>query len=156
MNPEICFQSDKKIAFVREVDTLNGIGRAWDVLDEFINTSKPLITEEAEYLGVCYDMPKRDDVSREEMRYDAAVTVVSQAQATKEVSVGTLSGGKYAVFLHEGPLSELENTWRSIYTEWLPSSGERLRDVPPYERYNTCPAETSPMNLRTAIYIPLE
>jgi AraC family transcriptional regulator len=156
MDPEIHFQPDKKIAFVSEADTLKGIGRAWDILDEFIHTSKHLIAVDAEYLGICHDMPKLDDVPREEMRYDAAVTVVNEAQATGKVNIRVLGGGKNAVFLHEGSLSELENTWQSIYSEWLPSSGERLRDAPPSERYNTCPAETSPADLRTEIYIPLE
>ena len=156
MKPEIYIQPDKKIAFMSEVDTLEGIGRAWDILDEFIKSSKHLITGNAEYLGICHDVPKSEDVSRNEMRYDAVVTVVGEAEATKEIGVRTLSGGKYAVFLHEGPLSQLENTWLSIYTEWLPLSGEKLRDDPPYERYNTCPAETKPANLRTEIHIPLK
>ncbi len=156
MQPEICFQPDKKIAFVREVDTLKGINRAWDTLDMFINSSEPMITENPEYFGICHDMPKSDDASRNEMRYDAVVTVRNEAERTRDVAIRTMAGGKYAVFLHEGPLSELANTWHWIYTEWLPSSHEELRNAPPYERYNTCPAETVPTNLRTEIYIPLK
>ena len=156
MKPEIRFQPDKKIAYVSEADTLEGIGRAWDTLDAFINSSKHLLAEDAEYLGICHDMPKRENVSRDKMKYDAVVTIDGKGQAIEEVNFGVLSGGKYAIFLHEGSLSQLENTWHSIYSKWLPASGEELRGAPPYERYNSCPAKTNPASLRTEIYIPLE
>jgi len=149
-------EPEKRIAYVREADTLAGIGKAWDTLDIFINSSKQLMSKEEEYLGICHDMPKAEDVARDQMRYDAVVTVIGEIQPSKGVSFGTLPGGRYAVFLHEGPLSQLEKTWNAIYTDWLPSSGEKLRNDPPYEKYNTCPAETDPANLRTEIYIPLK
>ncbi|HYG15930.1 MAG TPA: GyrI-like domain-containing protein [Bacteroidia bacterium] len=45
----------------------------------------------------------------------------------------TLTGGLYAVFIHKGPASEGERTFRYIFGEWLPSSGYQLDNRPHFE-----------------------
>lgn len=41
-----------------------------------------------------------------------------------------IPGGLYAVFVHEGPATEGDKTYRFIYTEWLPASEFRVDDRP--------------------------
>jgi AraC family transcriptional regulator len=43
---------------------------------------------------------------------------------------------RYAVFEHEGHVSELRATWDAIWSEWLPRSGETPADTPDFERYD--------------------
>jgi AraC family transcriptional regulator len=66
-----------------------------------------------------------------------------------------VASGRYAVFTHVGPYTTLHLTWKSIYRDWLPASGERLRDEPPLE-LNLSRAEATPPDLlRTEIWLPL-
>jgi hypothetical protein len=42
-----------------------------------------------------------------------------------------------------------------IFT-WLPTSGEALRDAIPFEDYVDDPSQTTPEQLRTDIYVPIQ
>lgn len=68
----------------------------------------------------------------------------------------TLDAGRYAVFTHIGPYTNLHKTWRSIYVDWLPSSGAQVRDAPPMELCINNPQTTPPEALHTEIWIPLQ
>lgn len=66
-----------------------------------------------------------------------------------------LAPGRHAVFTHAGPYDGLHATWRAIYRDWLPGSGEQLRDDPPMELMLNDPQDTAPADLLTEIWIPL-
>lgn len=66
-----------------------------------------------------------------------------------------LVAGRHAVFSHIGPYTTLHETWRRIYRDWLPDSGETLRDTPPLELVMNSPANTPPEQLHTEIWIPV-
>jgi AraC family transcriptional regulator len=67
-----------------------------------------------------------------------------------------LAPGRYAVFTHIGPYDGLYRSWTAIYRDWLPASGEALRDTPPLELCITTPRDTPPEALHTEIWIPLQ
>lgn len=64
--------------------------------------------------------------------------------------------GRYAVFTHIGPYTTLHETWRAIYVDWLPSSGQSLRDAPPMELCLNNPQTTAPEALHTEIWLPVQ
>jgi len=66
-----------------------------------------------------------------------------------------LASGRYAVFLHTGPYDTLHQSWTAIYRDWLPTSGETLRDDPPLELVLNDPQSTPPAELMTEIWVPL-
>jgi len=66
-----------------------------------------------------------------------------------------LSGGRYAVFSHIGPYGKLHRSWSAIYADWLPASGEQLRDTPPLELMRNDPNQTPAEKLHTEIWIPV-
>jgi len=68
----------------------------------------------------------------------------------------TLVPGRYAVFTHMGPYTNLHQTWRAIYADWLPSSGHTLRDAPPMELCINTPYDTAPEDLHTEIWLPIQ
>lgn len=41
----------------------------------------------------------------------------------------------YAVFRHDGHVSEIRRTWKTIFAQWLPEAGCTLVDAPQMERY---------------------
>jgi AraC family transcriptional regulator len=67
-----------------------------------------------------------------------------------------IPAGAYAVFTHIGPYTLLHRAWASIYRDWLPASGRRLRDVPALELCLNSPSDTPPEKLHTEIWIPIE
>ncbi|MGC4059954.1 MAG: AraC family transcriptional regulator [Aquabacterium sp.] len=68
----------------------------------------------------------------------------------------TLVPGRYAVFTHMGPYTNLHQTWRAIYVDWLPASGHTLRDAPPMELCINTPHDTAPEDLHTEIWLPIQ
>ena len=63
----------------------------------------------------------------------AAVEVADFAMLPVGIDAFVLPAGQYAVFLHKGPASEGEKTFRYIFETWLPSSGYVLDDRPHFE-----------------------
>jgi AraC family transcriptional regulator len=75
--------------------------------------------------------------------------------ATGGLAYQTLPGGRWAIFRHIGPYENLWQTWRAALRDWLPTSGQEMRDAIPYEVYVDAPSVVAPEQLRTDIYIPI-
>lgn len=108
-------------------------------------------------LGICPDDPA--SVPPEMCRYEAGVIlqpgVEVELNGENRVQFQTLPAGRYAIFIHKGPYENLWQTWNAIYRDWVPTSGETLRDAPPYELYVCDMTKTAPEDLVTEIYIPI-
>lgn len=91
-------------------------------------------------------------------RFDAGIIFTeSQAPAAPEgLAYQTLTGGRWAVFRHVGPYDTLWQTWQAAYRDWLPRSGETLRNTVPFEDYVDDPSQVAPEKLRTDICIPIQ
>ena len=66
-----------------------------------------------------------------------------------------LPGGRYAVFPHQGSYEFLMQTWNAIYLDWLPRSGNGLRDAPPFEIYLNTVSPEDPLQKSAWILIPI-
>ena len=79
--------------------------------------------------NVVYDNP--DDVPPEAFRMDiCAATREPVAPNAAGVTGSTLAGGRYAVLRHTGSDDTLDQSVAYLYADWLPASGEALRDAP--------------------------
>ncbi|MBX4001704.1 GyrI-like domain-containing protein [Ralstonia pickettii] len=79
--------------------------------------------------NVVYDNP--DDVPPEAFRMDiCAATRAPIAPNAAGVAGKTLAGGRYAVLRHTGSDDTLGQSVAYLYADWLPASGEELRDAP--------------------------
>jgi len=79
--------------------------------------------------NVVYDNP--DDVPPEAFRMDiCAATPAPVAPNAAGVVAKTLAGGRYAVLRHTGSDDTLGQSVAYLYADWLPASGEELRDAP--------------------------
>jgi AraC family transcriptional regulator len=63
----------------------------------------------------------------------AAVEVSDFDHVSSEMETFILTGGLYAVFIHKGPASEGERTYRYIFGTWLPASEYSVDDRPHFE-----------------------
>ncbi len=93
-----------------------------------------------------------------EARFDAGAIFVDGVApaATDGLAYQTLPGGRWAVFRHVGPYDTLWQTWQATYRDWLPTSGEELRDAIPFEDYVDDASQIAPDELRTDIFIPIK
>lgn len=114
-----------------------------------------LTNQDIRCFGISHDDPNVTEA--EKLRFDAAATVEVEHPVEGEVQRKNIEGGRYASFLHKGAYENLGETYDTIFSQWLPDSGEQLRDAPVFEEYlNRDPRNTKPENLRTLIYLPLQ
>ena len=66
-----------------------------------------------------------------------------------------IAPGRCAVFTHRGPYDGLHRSWGAIYRDWLPASGETLRDAWPMELCLNSPERTPPADLLTELWVPI-
>jgi AraC family transcriptional regulator len=155
MKPEIRTLEDQKVLFVRRNGNYGQAAeKAWKTLMKHAFW-RMMTNRSVKFIGILRDDPKLTEESK--LRYDACMTVKEDVKPKGEIGAQTLKGGKYAVFLHEGPYERFNETYDLIFSEWLPRSGYKLRETPCYELYlNRNPKRTKPENLRTEIHIPIE
>lgn len=79
----------------------------------------------------------------------------SGADPDAGVAAATLGGGRHARVRHVGAFTGLEALSDRLLREWLPGSGEALRDAPIFHEYHDDPEHTPEPLLRCDIYLPL-
>ncbi|MEZ4594944.1 MAG: AraC family transcriptional regulator [Chloroflexota bacterium] len=154
MTPKIVTLEPQTVLFVRKTGPYSeASAAAFATLLPFAYRHK-LIHKNTRMIGISHDSP--DITDPDKLRYDACLTLDQAIEPQGEFGLQTIAGGRYALFVHKGPYEQFTNTYTLIFGQWLTHSGERLRDVPAFERYlNRDPRRTKPENLRTEIYIPL-
>ncbi|MFH0879846.1 MAG: AraC family transcriptional regulator [Lentisphaerota bacterium] len=154
MQPEIRNMKERKVIFVRRTGPYQKAAKeAWDSVCSYA-FPHGLVGPGAEFIGIGLDDPSI--TAEDKLRYDACITVQRDVKPEGEVGIQSISGGKYAVFLHKGPYSELKQAYDAAYGQWLPASGAKLRNATCFEIYLDDVAKTKPQNLRTEICIPIE
>jgi AraC family transcriptional regulator len=160
MEPDIRELPDQEVLYVRRTGLVDNnfnqaADKAFEVLCRFAEEH-----DLSQHVVQCLAITPDDPGVRppEECRYDAGFILREgvRVEPDGEVGVQVLEGGRWAVFLHRGPYETMWQTWNAAYRDWLPASGEQLRDVSPYEVYLDDKSKTKPEDLRTEIYIPIE
>lgn len=90
-------------------------------------------------LGVIYAEPgsEAEPDCESELSYFAGLPVADATPVPAGMQALSLPGGLYARFTHTGPLSEIRETMRQIYAEWVPTSGYALDQRPDLEVYDS-------------------
>lgn len=104
--------------------------------------------------GIAWDDPAT--TPPEAFRFDICGSV-SEAIPVNPLGVinGEITGGRYAVGRHLGALDNLSQTVWSLFRDWLPGSGETLRDAPVFFHYLNFVNDVPEHELQTDIYLPL-
>jgi len=150
---EIRQRSLTTVAFVRHTGPYDTVGAAWQKLCVFAGQHQ-LFGPRTALIGISRDDP--NITASGQLRYDACITLDHEFAPIGEIGVQTVPGGRHAVFLHRGPYENFSATYDAIYRDWLPQSGESLRDAMAFELYLNTPDTTPPADLRTEIWVPLE
>jgi AraC family transcriptional regulator len=83
------------------------------------------------YGAICGGDPKTQT-----MEYMCAVEVKSFDALPKELGRMRVPAARYAVFLHEGNVASIQETWKQVLSVWLPSSGMQSAETPDFEVYD--------------------
>lgn len=110
---------------------------------------------ESKTFGIAWDDPAT--TPPEAFRFDICGSV-SAAIPTNDFGVinGEIEGGRYAVGRHSGSLDNLSQTVWAMFRDWLPGSGETLRDAPAFFHYLNFVNDVPEHELQTDIYLPLK
>ena len=104
--------------------------------------------------GVSWDDPATTPA--DDFRFDICGSVNEPiAENAFGVVNGAIPGGRCALARHHGSLDTLAQSVWSLYRDWLPTSGETLRDFPLFFRYLNFVHEVGEHELQTDIYLPL-
>ena len=154
LKPEILYREEESILFVRRIgDYKETSWQAFEALVAFLK--KERIPEEKikAFYSVGLDDPKI--VPRLQCRFDAGVALYDNVPPKGEVGRRVLKGGRFAVFTHCGPRTEIENTYDAIFRIWYPTFKDQLSDDPPFCEHPDVSDDAIPENDRvTKFYIP--
>lgn len=84
-----------------------------------------------------------------------AATERPVAPNPEQVRPGLIPGGRCAVLRHVGPAEDLRWAGRFLYGEWLPASGEELRDFPLFVQRVRFHPEVPQHEAVTDVFLPL-
>lgn len=155
MTPKIVEFEETKVAALEHrgaADLLN------DSISRFIEWRKqsklsPVATSNT--YGIAYDDPK--STLPEKFRYDICGSVNTDVPANPQgVITKVIPGGRCAVLRHCGSHDTMDETVYHLYGNWLPTSGEDLRDFPCFFQFLNFFPEVPEHELITDIYLPLK
>jgi AraC family transcriptional regulator len=105
--------------------------------------------------GIAYSDPNTTDP--EKFRWDVCGSIEQDVPPNEfGVKTGVIPGGRCAVIRHYGSHDTLDNSIYHVYREWLPKSGEEVRDYPCFFHYLNLIHEVDECDLLTDIYVPLK
>jgi len=109
----------------------------------------------SETFGIAYDNP--DTTDPKQFRFDICGSVSEDVPDNPQRVVNKIiPGGRCAVIRHLGSHDRIGDSAYSLYRDWLPESGEELRDFPLYFHYRNLLPDTAEHALITDIYLPLK
>ena len=155
LEPEILEIEDINILSVRAIGSYaKSVEEAWNTMLTFAYTNNLAGKIKVRY-GIGHDNPNIIDADK--IRYDACIEVdTSSINPMGEVLSKTISGGKYAKFLHKGSYEDLGKAHDAI-SNWIIENNVELRDVPMFDKYlDLDPREVNPQKLQTEIFVPLK
>ncbi len=105
--------------------------------------------------GIPYSDPQITEP--DQFRWDICGTITGDIPDNKYgVQIGEIKGGKCALIRHEGSHDKLNQSIYYFFREWLPQSGEEMREQPLFFHYLNFIFEVDECDLITDIYFPLK
>ena len=153
MTPEIIEMPPMRVAAVRHVGPYHELQTAFQRLGDIAGQSGLFGHDGIRVMGVYHDIPT--DTPEEELRSDAAVTLLDGVDVPEGLDEHRFPAGRFAKVVHEGSYEGLGDTW-SRFLEKLATDGHTLREAPCYDVYLNMPGQVSEDDLRTELYVPIE
>lgn len=105
--------------------------------------------------GIVYDNP--DTTESDKFKFGICGSVAEEIPDNPQgVQNSIIPAGRCVVVRHLGSHDRIGESIYPLYRDWLPKSGENLRDFPMYFHYLNLMPETPEHELITDIYLPLK
>jgi AraC family transcriptional regulator len=105
--------------------------------------------------GIIYNDPSTTEP--EQFHFDIGGTLPAPIPENRlGITNKTIPGGRCAVVRHQGSRDNLGEAAYYLYREWLPASGEELRDFPLFLHYLNFVPDVPEHELTTDVYLPLK
>jgi len=125
------------------------------VFIEWRKASRLSPVKTSQTFGIAYDNPETTEPDR--FRFDICGSVTAPVPDNPQGVVNKfIPGGRCAVVRHIGSHDKMGESIYYLYRDWLPESGEDLRDFPLFFHYLNLMPETPEHELVTDIYLPLK
>lgn len=155
MNVRIVDFTETLVAALAHRGAPKQVNGSAQVFIEWRKTSGLSPVKTSRTFGIAYDDPKTTPA--EEFRFDICGEVTGPVPDNAQgVKNGRIPGGRCAVVRHCGSHERLGESIYPLYREWLPQSGEELRDFPLFFHYLNLMPEVPEHELITDIYLPLK
>jgi AraC family transcriptional regulator len=155
MNISIADVSAVKIAAHEHRGPIEGVHDSIKVFIEWRKASGLSPRDKCRTFGIVYDNPETCEPAA--FRFDICGEVHGDVPDNPQGIVGkVIPGGRCAVARHCGSHELIGETVKSLYRQWLPESGEELRDFPVYFHYLNFVGETPEHELLTDVYLPIK
>lgn len=129
---------EQHVTFLRMTGAYNRASeKTWNILLNFARTKGIDCENDAALLGIPHDCSSITGVDKR--RYDFCIILDRDIKPEGEVSLQVVAGGRYAFFSHQGSLHDISLTYREIFLNWFPESGEKLRNAPCLEVFSKIP-----------------
>lgn len=110
-------------------ETAAGIPNQWEQFAAYIGTIPKQVGNVA--FGVKYNSDGEGNVD-----YLSGVEISEATDLPSELEVLRLPAQQYAVFDHNGHVSEIRRTWHTIFRDWMTSHKKQIKEAPDFERYS--------------------
>lgn len=110
------------------------IGPLWERLIPRVNEIERRVG--GEMYGVIYARPAAERAHCDELVYVAGVAVSDAGKLPDGMTSRTVPSGRFAVFVHRGPIQGIRETVSEIYRVWLPQSGYEHAGIADVELYD--------------------
>lgn len=110
-------------------ETIAAIPNQWEEFAAYIGNIPKQVGNVG--YGVKYNSDSEGNVD-----YLSGVEVSEVTDLPPELEVLRLPAQQYAVFDHEGHVSEIRRTWHTIFSDWMTSHKKQIKEAPDFERYS--------------------
>lgn len=105
--------------------------------------------------GIGYDDPETTPPA--DFRFDICGSIPQDVpENAYGIKTGMIPAGRCAVVRHKGSLDNIADSVYYLYRNWLPQSGEELRDYPCMFEYLNLIPDVDECDLLTDVYLPLK
>jgi AraC family transcriptional regulator len=144
-----------KVAMLKHYGPPDLVNDSVKIFIDWRKTSGLSPVKSSQTFGIVYDNP--DTTEPDKFKFGICGSVTEDIPDNPQgVQNRVIPGGRCVVVRHHGSHDRLGESIYPLYREWLPKSGESLRDFPLYFHYLNLISETAELDLITDIYLPLE
>ncbi len=155
MQVDIVHFATTRIATLEHRGSVERLNDAVGQFIEWRKTSGLSPKQSSRTFGIAYDNP--DTTEPDKFRFDIGGEVANDVPANPQgVVTRFIPAGRCARVRHVGSHTRLgESVIYPLYRDWLPHSGEELRDFPLFFHYLNLIPDTAEHELVTDVYLPL-